>query len=73
MLARNEGCGMDSVRLVRWNVAGRHEPWRELVKMGVNVPLLQKPAGSLLTLLAGSTWTRTHRGSNISSAYGRRL
>ena len=33
---------MDSVRLVSWNVAGRHEPWRELVKMGVDVALPQE-------------------------------
>ena len=42
MLARNEGGGMDGVRLVSWNVAGRKEPWRELVKMGVDVALLQE-------------------------------
>ena len=76
MLARNEGnedCGMDSVRLVSWNVAGRYEPWGELVKMGVDVALLQETGRILLTLLAGSKWTRTNRGSNISSAFGRRL
>ena len=53
MLARNEGGGMDSVRLVSWNVAGRYEPWRELVKMGVDVALLQE-TGRVPPDVAGS-------------------
>ena len=33
------------VRVVSWNIAKRQEPWRELVRMGVDVALLQE-AGS---------------------------
>ena len=58
MLARNEGGGMDGVRLVSWNVAGRKEPWRELVKMGAFI---------------GSVDPSTHRilaAGDLNMAYG---
>lgn len=32
------------VRVVSWNIAKRQEPWRELVRMGVDVALLQEAA-----------------------------
>ncbi|MCY3599559.1 MAG: endonuclease/exonuclease/phosphatase family protein [Gemmatimonadetes bacterium] len=34
--------GRKAIRVVSWNIAGRREPWRQLLEMGADVALLQE-------------------------------
>ena len=55
-----------TAKVVCWNVAKRHEPWRRLVEMGADVALLQE-AGDPPTDVAGrvDTGPREHWDSHV--------
>ncbi len=47
------------IKVVSWNIAKKHEPWRELVKMDADVALLQEagdPPWDLRDVIEGGPW-----------------
>ena len=62
-------------RVVSWNIARRHEAWRQLVRMDADVALLLQEAGRIPADVAGhlDTGPAEYWGSTLGTRIGTRV